>query len=421
DESGSAAKAQVFDAGGAAVGNEILVNTATESTQWRPEILSLSNGGFVVTWRDFSQGDGGATGDISGNAIKAQVFNAVGDPVGEEILVNTATVGSHFDQRFTALSNGSFVVTWHEYSLGVGGATGDTSTAAVKAQVFNAVGTKVGNEILVNTATESYQFSPEITTLSNGGFVVTWEDASLGVGGATGDTSFIAIKAQVFNADGMPVGDEILVNTATLYDQEQPEIMALTDGGFVVTWLDESQGNGGASGDTSGYAIKAQVFGTDGTKVGPELLVNTATESYQESPKNTSLPNGRFAVTWTDYSQGVGGAPGDTSGAAIKAQVYGFEAVEQTDFVLKGVGMSVSDVDAYGGIETITLAVDEGTLTAAVGDSGVTIVSGNGTGSLEISGTIAQLNALLGIGGTSTLVYFNDSDTPSPSTTLSLT
>ena len=59
----------------------------------------------------------------------------------------------------------------------------------MKAQVFLADGTRVGAEILVNTATASDQDSPQITALSNGGFVVTWEDDSLGVGGASGDSS----------------------------------------------------------------------------------------------------------------------------------------------------------------------------------------------------------------------------------------
>src|SRR5262249_2306361 len=81
----------------------------------------------------------------------------------------------------------------------------------------------------------------------------------------------------------------------------------------------------------------------------------------------------------------------------------------------KGNGLSVSDVDGNAGSETITLAVTEGTLSATVGDSGVTIVSGNGTASLQISGTITELNALLGSGGTSTLAYVHNAAPPSPS------
>ena len=106
-----------------------------------------------------------------------------------EILVNTATAGNQFAQRITALSNGSFVVTWQDGSQGVGGATGDGSSDAIKAQIFASNGTPVGSEFLVNTATQSVQGNPEITALPNGGFVVMWQDASLGVGGATGDSS----------------------------------------------------------------------------------------------------------------------------------------------------------------------------------------------------------------------------------------
>ena len=94
---------------------------------------------------------------------------------------------------------------------------------------------KVGTEILVNTATADVQYQ-QITALSNGGFVVTWQDHSLGVGGATGDSSDFAVKAQVFAADGTRVGSELLVNTATAGDQQLPQITALSNGGFVVTW-----------------------------------------------------------------------------------------------------------------------------------------------------------------------------------------
>jgi len=59
------------------------------------------------------------------------------------------------------------------------------------------------------------------------------------VGGATGD---VAVKAQVFAASGAPVGSEILVNTTTSDDHYPNKITALSNGGFVVTWTDASQG-----------------------------------------------------------------------------------------------------------------------------------------------------------------------------------
>ena len=124
-------------------------------------------------------------------------------------------------------------------------------------------GAAVGGEILVNTATADYQVVPQITALANGGFVITWIDLSRGVGGATGDTSESAVKAQVFTSTGAAVGGEILVNTATAGPQDPQEITALSNGGFVVTWRDLSQGAAGRP-DTSGYAVKAQIFTADG-------------------------------------------------------------------------------------------------------------------------------------------------------------
>src|SRR5437868_3637578 len=102
------------------VGQEILVNTATVGDQMKPQITALSNGGFVVTWKDLSHGVGGAGGDATGNAVKAQVFAAGGTPVGTEILVNTATANDQDSAQVTALSNGGFVVAWNDISLGVG-------------------------------------------------------------------------------------------------------------------------------------------------------------------------------------------------------------------------------------------------------------------------------------------------------------
>jgi len=421
DSSDVAVKAQVFAADGSTTGSEILVNTATALSQNVPQITALSNGGFVVTWQDSSGGVGGAAGDSSGGAVKAQVFAADGSTTGSEILVNTATANNQNTAQITALSNGGFVVTWRDNSLGVGGATGDSSGTAVKAQVFAADGSTTGSEIRVNTATASAQDFPQITALSNGGFVVTWRDNSGGVGGATGDSSSLAVKAQVFAADGSTTGGEILVNTATAGSQNAPRITALSNGGFVVTWDDASLGVGGATGDSSGTAVKAQVFAADGSTTGGEILVNTATANSQASTHITALPNGGFVVTWDDFSHGVGGATGDTSNTAVKAQVFTtVAATEQVDMAVHGAGLSVSDVDGGSGSETVTLSVGQGIITVAAGDSGVTGITGNGTGSVSFSGTIAQLNALLGGAGTGTILYNANTDTPSETATLTL-
>jgi hypothetical protein len=54
--------------------------------------------------------------------------------------------------------------------------------------------TRLGQEILVNTASVGDQAVPQTTAVANGGFVVTWEDDSGGVGGAAGDTSLRSVS-----------------------------------------------------------------------------------------------------------------------------------------------------------------------------------------------------------------------------------
>ena len=313
DASDSGIKAQVFNASGAKVGSEILVNTTTTSDKGRPSITSLASGGFVVSWEDFS----GQGGDASNTGIKAQLFNALGAKVGSEFLVNTETLGAQADPAITSLASGGFVVSWADGS----GQGADASGFGIKAQIFNASGARVGPEFLVNTTSLNAQNQPSITSLASGGFVVSWTDAS----GQGADASESAIRAQVFDASGTKLGTEFLVNTTTLGSQTNSTVTALSSGGFVVSWTDYS----GHGGDASDSGIKAQVFDASGAKVGSELLVNSETLSFQGTPTITSLASGGFVVSWTDAS----GQGGDASGFGIKARIFSVdESQPKNDF-----------------------------------------------------------------------------------------
>ena len=135
--------------------------------------------------------------------------------------------------------------------------------------MFDASGTAVGSEFLVNTTTTNGQAEPSVTGLAGGGFVVTWRDDSH----TGGDRSGAAIRGQMFDASGTAVGSEFLVNTTTTNGQAEPSVTGLAGGGFVVTWSDDSR----TGGDTSGLAIRGQMFDASGTAVGSEFLVNTKT------------------------------------------------------------------------------------------------------------------------------------------------
>jgi Ca2+-binding RTX toxin-like protein len=316
DTSGFAIRGQVFAADGAPSGSEFLINTTTASSQSEPTITALPDGRFVVAWRDFSA----TGGDTSFSAIRGQVFAANGAPLGSEFLVNTTTVSNQYEPTITALPDGRFVVAWRDESA----TGGDTSGSAIRGQVFGANGAPSGSEFLINTTTVGSQFNPSITALADGRFVVAWQDESA----TGGDTSFSAIRGQVFATNGAPWGSEFLINTTTAFSQSAPTITALPDGRFVVAWTDFSA----TGGDTSGGAIRGQVFAANGAPSGSEFLVNTTTAGSQLEPTITALPDGRFVVAWTDYSA----TGGDTSGWAIRGQIFdprvgGIEVVTGTD------------------------------------------------------------------------------------------
>ncbi|MCP3878464.1 MAG: DUF285 domain-containing protein, partial [Sulfitobacter sp.] len=105
----------------------------------------------------------------------------------------------------------------------------------------------------------------------------------------------------------------------------------------------------------------------------------------------------------------------------VSAPGSALAATEQVALAIEGTGFGVSDVDEAGSGATATLTAVEGVVTVVSGDSGVTIDSGNGTGTVALSGTIAQINNLLDDSSTGTITYLNGNVTPSASTTFTVT
>lgn len=299
DADKTSVKAQIYGANGLPVGGEFLVNTTIQMGQSTPVTTSLASGGFVISWVDASA----TAPDAKGTGVRAQIYDASGVKMGGEFLVNSTITGSQQFPALTGLKSGGFVATWVDQS-GVGG---DSTAPAIKAQLFSASGGKIGGEFLVNTATLSSQDQVVVTALDNGGFVVVWRDLS-----GQGDSSSSGIKAQIYNASGAAVGGEFLVNSTTFNSQDQPAVTATKDGGFAVTWRDNSN----LSVDSSGFGIKTQIFDEFGHKLGGEFQVNGITTGNQEMPAITALASGALVVSWTDYS----GQNGDTDGS-IKARI----------------------------------------------------------------------------------------------------
>ncbi|MCB1367050.1 MAG: hypothetical protein KDK00_04740, partial [Rhodobacteraceae bacterium] len=213
DGAGYGLFAQRYLADGGATGPEFQVNTTIADNQQHAAITALADGGFVVSWTSAGQ-------DGSDDAVVARIFNADGTARSAEFLVNTHAPSLQQLPDVTALAGGGFVVTWQSW-----GQDGDiASDTGIYGQIFAADGSLVGSEFQIETVSNGDQITPSASGLNNGQFVVVWAtSASAGIAG------------QVFDADGTRSGDEFRVPTSNAATGN-PVVSAHGAAGFVVAW-----------------------------------------------------------------------------------------------------------------------------------------------------------------------------------------
>jgi subtilisin-like proprotein convertase family protein len=285
---------QRYDRNNIPIGDQFQVNTYAEvdSSQQYPAVTGLSNGTFVVTWRSLGQQQDGSRAGVYG-----QRYDQEGQPLGNEFRINSYTTLSQEFPSIAALDNGEFVVVWQSEEQ-------DGSSYGVYGQRYDNLGDSIGEEFLVNTHTSNYQGGASISTLSDGGFIITWSSLEQ-------DGSGSGIYGQRYDNQGDPVGDEFQVNTYTDGSQKGGAVAGLVDGGFVIAWESESQ-NGGVYG---------QQYDSNSQPVGNEFEISTGVRMVdtQHAPEITALPDGGYIVTWESASQDVF----HSNGASYSSGIYG--------------------------------------------------------------------------------------------------
>jgi hypothetical protein len=171
DGSGTAVVARRFDPQGAALGDDIAVNTYTTGDQTHP-VVAAAAGGFVVVWSSDGQ-DGAAEG------VFAQRFDAEGEKAGEEFAVNAFTTGAQAWPQIAAREDGSFLVAWES-------AGQDGSSDAVIGRQYGRDGLPLGPEQRINAVTSGAQEDVSISVDGRGGFVLVWESADGSSDGVSG-------------------------------------------------------------------------------------------------------------------------------------------------------------------------------------------------------------------------------------------
>jgi len=251
---------------------ERLINTTTNGDQQNPSLVALplnvdgSGGGWVVTW----EGQHATTGSWE---IFQQIYTADGGKIGLETQVNTNGVNAEQNPSVTVLADKGWVVSW-------------TSGGLLKQQRYTSAGAPQGEEAQVSTM--DFVSTSSTTALADGGWVVTWDvDNQDGWGKA--------VYQQRYAQDGSTVGGAVRVNTNTPADQSKPSVAALPDGSWIVTWQSDRQ-------DGSGLGIYQQRYFADGNPIGGETLVTTLTVDDQASPQVAALADGSWLLTYSSYN-----------------------------------------------------------------------------------------------------------------------
>ena len=206
------------------VTGDLLINTQTASGQTMPNVAVGPNDEVVVVWKSYDQ-------DGDGSGIFGQLLDSNGVKVGNEFQVNTYTQNYQMDPKVAASSNG-FAVIWKRNSQG-------SFTPSIWARTFNWTGTPTTGEFSVDVAGVDTRCCPSIGLDDQGTIFASWD-----VRDKDGDGW--GVYARRFDASGSPLGPEFLVNQFTTDGQGASNIKLLPSGEAFVVWTSFSQDGSGA-------------------------------------------------------------------------------------------------------------------------------------------------------------------------------
>lgn len=225
-------------------------------------------------------------------------FDAAGSALADPVIVNTLTEDDQVSPRIALGADGSFLVIWQsdEPDPEAEGAV----RRFIRGQAFDADAQPVGGERIYNAVTTGTYTDrhADVAALTGGGFVVVWQQETA-IAPDTGRN----IQARLVAANGAPSGDAFVANSAIGASESLPAVTELDDGGFFVMWR-------------SGSDLNGRRFDAAGMPIGDEFQINTQDIGTAQDADATRGPDGRVLVVWED-----GEAGGD--GAEIRGRLFG--------------------------------------------------------------------------------------------------
>ena len=266
-----------------------------------PDLVPLGDG-VALAWED--------------DSADGEIITTTYDPQTQQFSTNIDASNNPSLQdenvTVTALATG-YALTWETYDALNGYdvflATYDGQGQAVSGP------TNVTNSPGIDDRVGAAWSETTTTELSNGNIAITWTS------GATSST-LTNIYTAIYGTQGQLVAAPVNVSQNG-FGNGQPQIAALSTGGYALTWNDDVSGV---------FHVYTAVYDGDGNEViAPEIVATGAV-----NPKIAPLANGTYALAWDNFSD-VFTAVYDSQGHPLSTPVNVTNSVGQgnpTDIVL---------------------------------------------------------------------------------------
>ena len=210
-------------------------------------------------------------------------------------VANTTTNISQTNSEIVQLQNGNILVVWESISdSGVGSPNGSD----IIGQIFDPLGNKIGNEMLLNSYNSNDEYLPSITATDNGGFIVVYSEWD-----SSGMNTWTSVRLDEYGATGNPlVENSTVVTHGGLLDFKNyyiPVVAASSSTSVMVAYRVDPGSNTDAD-------IVFKIYNPATDTYGPQIDLFHSPSPFVSTnyhfPHITVLSNGYYAVAAIDKS-----------------------------------------------------------------------------------------------------------------------
>lgn len=249
------------------------VNTVTVGRQIAPDVAMNSTGAYVAVWDDEV--------NFEKSAAKARFFHSSGSPQSDEITLASGSGTATLPPRVAALDE-RYIVTW--------AARDGERSFDVYFRIFNGDASEAVTA-RAHAPTAGSETYPDVATCKDGRFIIVWGSASRRTEADGG------IYGQWFDRTGTRLGEQLHINTYTKGLQNMPVVATTPNCQAIVIWQSygqdgDQEGVYGRILDPAGTGASAEFRINESTK-GPQ-----GWSAYRETAVVADTDSSFFAA-WT--------------------------------------------------------------------------------------------------------------------------